>query len=223
MARAIYFDVYGTLCDTASVTARLDEELDASGAVTDGVERIWRERQLRYSTHAALMDEYEPFWELTSRALDYALGVYGVDADAATRRRLLEAYDELEPFPDAEETLRTLSADRDVSVLSNGNPEMLERLCENAGLTPHLDRIVSAHKVGTYKPAPAVYRNAADRADRSLDECRLVSANGWDVAGAGAAGMRTAWVNRRDDPPEELGASPDATVSSLSELPSALD
>ena len=220
MARALCFDMYGTLCDTTTVTARLAAELDASGAVVDGVEALWRERQLRYSTHAALMDAYEPFWDLTSRGLDYALAVYGLDPDSATRRRILEAYDELDPFPDAAETLRRLSdAGRELVVLSNGDPAMLDRLAENAGLTDHLDGIVSADEVATFKPDPAVYEHAADRLDRSVGDCRLVSSNAWDVAGAGAAGMRTAWVNRRNDPPEELGADPDVELASLAELP----
>jgi 2-haloacid dehalogenase len=220
MARALCFDMYGTLCDTTTVTTRLEAELDASGAVVDGVEAVWRERQLRYSTHAALMDAYEPFWDLTSRGLDYALAVYGLDPDSETRRRILEAYDELEPFPDAETALRRLSeAGRELVVLSNGNPAMLERLAENAGLAEHLDGIVSADEATTFKPDPAVYERAGARLDRSLDDCRLVSSNAWDVAGAGAAGMRTTWVNRRNDPPEELGADPDEELASLAELP----
>jgi 2-haloacid dehalogenase len=64
-----------------------------------------------------------------------------------------------------------------------------------------------------------VYEHAAGRLDRSVGDCRLVSSNAWDVAGAGAAGMRTAWVNRRNDPPEELGADPDVELASLAELP----
>ncbi|SFR47013.1 haloacid dehalogenase type II [Halogeometricum limi] len=219
MARALCFDMYGTLCDTSTVTTRLSEELDVSGAVVDGVERTWRERQLRYSTHAALMESYEPFWNLTARGLDYALALYDLDPSAETRRRILEAYDELEPFPDADETLRRLSEDgRELAVLSNGNPAMLKRLAENTGLMKHLDRIVSAGEVETFKPAPAVYEHAADRLDRSIGDCRLVSSNAWDVAGAGAAGMKTAWVNRRNDPPEELGADPDRELRSLEEL-----
>lgn len=219
MARALCFDMYGTLCDTSTVTARLEAELDATGTVVDGVESTWRQRQLRYSTHATLMESYEPFWNLTARALDYALDVYGLDPSSERRRRILDAYDELEPFPDADETLRRLSeGGREVALLSNGNPSMLKRLAENTGLMKHLDKVISAGEVETFKPAPAVYEHAADRLDRSIDDCRLVSSNAWDVAGAGEAGMATAWVNRRNDVPETLGADPDLELASLSEF-----
>ncbi|MFC7173440.1 HAD-IA family hydrolase [Haloplanus litoreus] len=130
--------------------------------------------------------------------------------------RIAEAYDHLESFPGAAETLDRLSADgHEVVVLSNGNPEMLERLAENAGLRAHLDGIVSAHAVRTFKPDPAVYKHAAETLDRLLDDCRLVSANAWDIAGAGNVGMATTWVNRTRDPPESIGARPDSQVSTL--------
>jgi len=115
-----------------------------------------------------------------------------------------------------------LSETHTVAVLSNGNPEMLEELAANAGLAEHLDDLVSAHEVRTFKPDPAVYRNAADRLDRSLGDCRLVSSNPWDVAGAASAGMATAWVNRTREPPETVGGEADLTVESLSALADTL-
>jgi 2-haloacid dehalogenase len=225
MARptALCFDMYGTLCDTSSVTRRLGEVLGVSGALADAVDETWRRKQLQYSSQAAQMDAYEPFWDLTARALDYALARYGLDPSTDERDRLLGAYDHLSPYPDAAAVLETLGdAGVTVAVLSNGNPAMLDRLAANAGLAPHLDAVVSADEVSTFKPAPAVYENAADRLGVPVGACRLVSANAWDVAGAGEAGMATAWVNRRRDPPERIGATPDVVVESLAALPAAL-
>ncbi|MFB6156007.1 MAG: haloacid dehalogenase type II [Haloferacaceae archaeon] len=223
MPEALCFDMYGTLCDTSSVTARLGEALDAPGVLTDVIDETWRRTQLAYSFQLSVMGDYEPFWTVTRRALDYALAQYGLDPDDETRARILGAYEHLDPFPGAVETLSRLRDEGyTVAVLSNGNPEMLDRLAENAGLASHLDDVVSADEVGTFKPSPAVYENAASRLDCDLGDCALVSGNSWDVAGAGAAGMGTAWVNRRRDPFEEIGARPDREVTSLVELPDAL-
>jgi 2-haloacid dehalogenase len=212
----ICFDMYGTLCDTSSVRTRLGEELDVADRLVAAVDETWRRKQLQYSYQSAQMDEYEPFWSLTEHALDYALAQFDLDPDSETRERILAAYDHLEPFSGAAETLDRLSADgHEVVVLSNGNPEMLERLAENAGLWPHLDGVVSAHAVRTFKPDPAVYEHAAEALGRLLDDCRLVSSNAWDVAGAGNAGMATTWVNRTRDPPETIGARPDVEVTTL--------
>ncbi|WP_248897277.1 haloacid dehalogenase type II [Haloplanus halobius] len=210
------FDMYGTLCDTSSVRARLGEELGVAETLVAAVDETWRRKQLQYSYQSAQMDDYEPFWSITTHALDYALAQYDLDPDAETRERIRDAYDHLEPFSGAAETLDRLSAaGHDVVILSNGNPEMLERLAENAGLLAHVDDIISAHAVRTFKPDPAVYEHAAETLGRSLPDCRLVSSNAWDVAGAGNAGMATTWVNRQRDPPETIGAEPDRRVTTL--------
>jgi 2-haloacid dehalogenase len=210
------FDMYGTLCDTSSVQARLGEELGVADRLVAAVDETWRRKQLQYSYQSAQMDAYEPFWSVTGHALDYALAQFDLDPDADTRTRLLHAYDHLDPFPGAVEALDRLSAaGHEVVVLSNGNPEMLERLADNAGLSSHLDGILSAHAVRTFKPDPAVYEHAAETLDRPIGDCRLISSNAWDVAGAGNAGMATTWVNRTRDPPEFIGARPDREVTTL--------
>ena len=215
------FDMYGTLCDTSSVRRRLGETLGVSDRLVAAVDETWRRKQLQYSYQSAQMDAYEPFWDLTAHALDYALAAYDLDPDAETRDRIRDAYDHLDPFPGAVEALTRLSeAGHEVVVLSNGNPAMLERLAANAGLAPHLDDVLSADAVRTFKPDPSVYEHAAATLDRPLGDCRLISSNAWDVAGAGNAGMATTWVNRARDPPEAIGARPDHEVATL---PAAAD
>jgi len=213
------FDMYGTLCDTSSVRTRLGAELGVADRLVAAVDETWRRKQLQYSYQSAQMDDYEPFWAITEHALDYALAQYDLDPDPDARTRILRAYDHLDPFPGAAEALDRLSAaGHDVVVLSNGNPAMLERLADDAGLSPHLDDILSAHAVRTFKPDPAVYEHAAETLDRPLGDCRLISSNAWDIAGAGNAGMATTWVNRTRDPPEAIGARPDREVDSLSDV-----
>lgn len=211
------FDMYGTLCDTGSVRAAVGETLDVSGTVAAEIDAVWRRKQLQYSYLAALMEAYRPFHEVTRDALRYALDRYGVAADARTRGELLDAYDRLDPYPDAAETLRRLrSAGHTAVVLSNGNPAMLRRLADNTGLAAHLDGLCSAHAAGTFKPAPAVYETAAAELGVPIGEATLVSGNAWDVAGAGHAGMRTAWIDRSREPTERIGPAPDETYRSLS-------
>lgn len=220
---AICFDMYGTLCDTASVTRTLRRELDVADSLVDAVETTWRARQLRYSYQLALMEAYRPFWSVTRDALAFALDRYDLAADAETRERILGSYEELEPFPGAMDALEALSsAGHTVAVLSNGNPEMLSTLAANAGLSEALDAILSADAAGTFKPAPAVYETAAAELDEPIGDCWLVSGNAWDVAGAGSAGMETVWVNRANDPFERIGTEPTATVETLAGVPEAV-
>jgi len=213
------FDMYGTLCDTSSVRTRLGETLAVPDRLVAAIDETWRRKQLQYSYQSAQMDDYEPFWDITAHALDYALAAYDVDPSADDRERILTAYDHLDPFPGAAEALdRLSSAGHEVVVLSNGNPAMLKRLADDAGLSPHLDGILSAHAVRTFKPDPAVYEHAADSLGLPIGDCRLISSNAWDIAGAGNAGMATTWVNRTRDPPEHIGARPDREVRTLPEV-----
>lgn len=213
---AVCFDMYGTLCDTGSVVDALRRELEVSDALVNELDTTWRTKQLQYSYQLALMGEYRRFWRVTRDALDYALARYELDPDEETRHQVMNAYEELTPFPGAVDLLEDLEAAGDrVAVLSNGNPAMLETLAENAGLIEHLDAIVSADAVGTYKPAAVIYEHAAEELGVPIGDCWLVSGNAWDVAGAGAAEMQTVWINRVRDPFERIGPEPDAVVPEL--------
>lgn len=220
---ALCFDMYGTLCDTSSVTATLSEQLDVTDRFVAEIDLMWRQKQLQYSFQLNAMNEYVPFEEVTERALEYTLEFYDLDPDEDAHGRILDSYDELAPYPDAVETVERLSeAGFTTAILSNGNPEMLEPLAAHAGLTPHLDDIVSADEVSAFKPTPAVYENAAERVGVPLDQCRLVSSNAWDVAGASNAGMMTGWVNRAREPPERVGGVASVQVRTLTELANSL-
>ena len=223
MPEAFCFDMYGTLFNTQSVAAAVRERVDAPDAVVADLVQLWRQKQLQYSYQVALMDAYEPFWNVTGHALDYSLAYYGIDRDEVETETILQSYEHLSPYDDAVAALEELS-ERDVqlSILSNGNPSMLETLAENADLDGYFEAIISADEVSTFKPSPAVYRNAADRLDEALEDCWLISSNAWDVAGAAQAGMGVAWVNRANEPQERIGGDPTETVDSLDALPGLL-
>lgn len=224
MSAAICFDMYGTLFETGSVSQRCRDRIEAPVPVVEAIVDLWRHKQLAYSFQVALMDAYQSFWDLTAAALDYALAYYGVDLRATDRDAILASYEELDPFDDTVETLDRLAAEEyRLAILSNGTPEMLETLAENTGIKDRFESIISAHDVETFKPHPAVYEQVVDRFGVSFEDCWHVSANGWDAAGAAQAGLRVAWVNRSNEPPERVGGSADVTVSSLAGFASEVD
>ncbi|GAA0654001.1 haloacid dehalogenase type II [Salarchaeum japonicum] len=219
---ALCFDMYGTLCDTSSVTAALRRELDASAAHAANIDATWRRRQLEYAQQRSQMNDYATFHAVTGDALDYALARHNETPSAATRDRILDAYDALDPFPDALGALDALRDEFELAVLSNGNPEMLDTLAATTGIDERVSHILSADAVSTFKPTPAVYEHAANELDRPIEDCWLVSSNAWDVAGASNAGMNAAWVNRENDPEERVGGRATVEVESLAALPDAL-
>lgn len=216
-------DSYTTLVDVdaqAEVLAEVVPALDDPEAVS----RTWRSRAIQYTMIANAIDAYRPFSALLDLSLDYALGVAGQDVDdgtrAAIRRTVYE--DRLAVFDDVTPALEALAAaGYPVSVVSNGDPAMLDHLLAAAGIEDVVEAAVSADEVGQYKPAPAIYRHAADRTDTPIERILHVSGGSMrDVWGAAHAGMQTAWLRRPEKrrPREYLGREPDLVVGGLTDL-----
>lgn len=218
-ARAVVFDAYGTLLDVASAAAAAQDVL---GARWQPLSDLWRQRQLQYSWLRAVMGRHADFWTVTGDALDFALEALRIQ-EPGLRARLLDAYERLGPYPDAEVTLRRLrEGGLRTAILSNGSPRMLAAAVRSARIDLHLDHVLSVEEVGVYKPHPSVYRLAVERLGVWPAEIVFVTANGWDAWGAKAGGLRVAWCNRAGQPRERLGEGPDAEIGTLADLPALL-
>lgn len=219
---AVALDLYGTLVDPLAIAAALERTMPRPAAQL--VAATWRRTQIEYAFRLTVMNRYRDFAELTERSLEFALLEHGQPLGRPERAALLERYNALEPFPDVLPALQALAgAGIEIAVLSNGSPSMLEACLSGGGLRRHIPRVISVDAVGVYKPHPDVYRLAAAEMDRPIDEIRLVSCNPFDIVGAAAAGMRTAWINRSSARFDTLGVQPDVTISSLAELLGVLD
>ena len=142
--------------------------------------------------------------------------------DRALRSKLLDAYLELDAFPDARTALAGLK-DRGMrtGILSNGTPQMLRVATEASGTAELLDAVLSVDAVRLYKPRPEVYALVTDRFGLAPEEIVFVSSNRWDIMGAASFGFRTVWVNRAHAPEEYEDRSPACIVSNLGALASA--
>jgi 2-haloacid dehalogenase len=219
---ALVFDLYGTLVDPLAIAEELESAMSRADA--QRVARTWRRTQLEYTFRLTAMGRYEDFAWVTERSLEYALRECDCDLGPRDRATVLGRYDGLEPFPDVVPALEALAGrGHQMAVLSNGSRSMLRDCLMASGLQQHLPVVISVDAVRAYKPHPAVYRLAAETLRRPIDRIRLVSSNPFDIVGASAANMRTAWANRRAHPFDTLGTEPDITVTSLAELPALLD
>ncbi len=214
MIRGYVFDAYGTLFDVHSV---VEAGRDVTGDPA-ALSALWRQKQLEYTWLRALMGRYEDFWAVTEAALRFALRRLSLQASAAQIRRLMEAYLSLACFPEVEMALERL-APRPRAILSNGSPRMLQAAVAASGLGKHFAHVLSVDAVKTYKPAPAVYRLGVQALGITAGDLLFVSSNAWDVAGAKAFGYQVAWCNRAAASAEELGLTPDFTVTRLDQLP----
>ena len=92
---------------------------------------------------------------------------------------------------------------------------MLHPLMEFSGLQSLFTDAISADEIKQYKPSPAAYVYALEKAGVKREEVLFMSSNGWDISGAKSFGFHTAWINRNHLPVEELQLAPDAIYDDL--------
>ena len=138
------FDAYGTLFDFNSAVAR---HRGAVGPKADALSELWRSKQIQYTWLRNSMAAYAKFWQVTGEALDHCLAVHGIE-DPGVREKLLSAYLALDPFPEVPATLDRLKrAGVRLAILSNGNPEMLDRMVAASKLADRFEAVLSVDAV----------------------------------------------------------------------------
>jgi 2-haloacid dehalogenase len=217
--KACVFDAYGTLFDVHSAVRR---HAAACGENAEAISALWRQKQLEYTWTRSLMRRHADFEQVTGEGLDHALRVYGRD-DPSLRQALMDAYLELDAYPEVPAVLRRLRADGiRTAILSNGSPATLAAAVRSAGIGDLLDAVYSVESVGVYKPDPRVYQLAADGLGLAKERIWFQSSNVWDAAAAGAFGFNVVWCNRGGAPIEYGWAFAPTEVRSLDELPDIL-
>jgi 2-haloacid dehalogenase len=213
----IGLDVYGTLVDPLGIT---DYLRPYAGAQAERMAETWRAKQLEYSFRRAAMGRYANFDICTRQALEWVLSAFDINLSGDQVGAILEKYKRLPAYPDAESGLSSLKANGyALYAFSNGVGESLKMLLGDAGLLAHLDGVISVDEVRTFKPDPRVYDHLARRLGFALSNSWLVSCNAFDVIGAKAAGLKSAWIKRAGttvfDP---WGIEPDIIARDLNDL-----
>jgi len=161
-----------------------------------------------------------PYREIGRRSLDLTLERAGVSHTDGEVTRLVSEIERLRPFADVPDALERLRRHYRLVVLSNGDPEMLERGIQFSGLA--FERAISAAEAGSFKPDSATYRKAADLVGLRMDSILFVACHAFDCVGARACGMRTAFVDRRGRPFGKTPHQPDLVVPDFPALAAAL-
>jgi 2-haloacid dehalogenase len=198
--RVLAFDIFGTTVDWyTGVATQVAAAGAAHGVELDGgaLASAWRQR---YLPSMDLVRTGELPWcnldVLHRRSLDELLEEQGAGAafDEAARAELVRAWHRLPAWPDAVAGLARLRGSYVLAATSNGGFALLTNLVKAAGLP--FDCIISAELARHYKPDPEVYRTVAALLDVRSEQVLMVACHTWDLAGAAAAGLRTAFVER---------------------------
>lgn len=171
LPRWALFDLNGTLLDPGAV----GEDLLATAVHASMVE--------------SMSGSYRPLPELMRAVLEREREQ---DIEA-----VLERFASMPAYPEAAAALRTLrSAGVSAGVLSNSSRTAALSALEAAGLAVEL--VVGSDSVRVFKPDPRMYAAGVEATGAEPADVVMVAAHWWDVLGASRAGLRTAWVARKE-------------------------
>lgn len=217
MKYTIAFDVYGTLINTSGIFNSLEKLMREKASLFMDT---WRNKQLEYSFRRGLMNKYEDFSICTKDALAFCCLKFNIKLTKKQKADLMDEYKILPAFSDVKMGLQSLKDEgHKLFAFSNGNANAIVNLLDNAKISNYFEGIVSVEEVKMFKPNPMVYAHFNKKTGATkLNSC-LVSSNPFDVIGAAAYGMKTAWVQRSSatifDP---WGIKPNETIHTIIEL-----
>ena len=212
--KAIIFDAYGTLFDVNSAAEKCKEKI---GDKWEGFANYWRMTQLEYTWLRSLMKRHKDFWQITNDSLDKSMKFFNIES--SMKDELLDLYKVLSTFPEVKNTIIKLKEKNyKLAILSNGTPQLLSDLVKSNDLENMFDDIFSIEEVGIYKPSPKVYDLPVVKYKIQKNEIMFLSANTWDISGAGNYGYNSVWVNRNNNILDNLDYKIKNEIKSLNQL-----
>lgn len=191
--KVLLFDLNETLLDLAEVRKSVANILNGG----DDVVSLWFETMLHYSLVANATDEYQNFGDIGAAALVMLSKNRTLQLDMDGAKKALAPIRSAPSHPDVPTALQDLSEKGyRMAVLTNSPREGMKAQLENAGIDTFFERKLSVEDIGIYKPNRHVYRWAARKLGVAPEDCLFIAGHGWDVAGARAAGMHTAFLSR---------------------------
>ena len=222
--KVVMFDQYGTVVDmqgglTEFVTPFLNEKgwQGKPGAFVTW----WRRTHFENSMIDALLHrEHTPYREIGHAAVAYTMERAGIRYTEDEVRMLVAAIERLPPFPDVPLAMDRLRTRYKIVVLSNGDPDMLE--AAKAYHKIPFDAVISVAVANAFKPHVATYTKAAEIMKVRMDEVLFVANHAFDCIGAKAAGMHTAFIDRRKRPFGRTPYQPDLWLPDMQSLAQAM-
>jgi 2-haloacid dehalogenase len=212
------FDVNETLLDLAALDGPFAE---LTGTPT--ARREWFDLLIHAALTLTAADTYRDFAELAGECVVAVARAHGRTVSDEQRRAVLGALRSLPAHQDVPGGLASLGkAGHRLVALTNSPLATVRAQLAHAELADLFDDIFSAEQVGALKPAPAAYRLVTDALGVDPADAVLVAAHDWDIAGAQAAGLRTAFLARPGHRQLPATPAPTWTVPDLDALATAL-
>jgi 2-haloacid dehalogenase len=214
------FDQYGTVVDMQSGLVEASTPFLKRKGWTgkpDAFVTWWRRTHFENSMIDALLrGPCTPYREIGHRSVALVMDRAGISYTMDEVHDLVAQIEKLRPFPEVPEALARLQRRYKIVVLSNGDPDMLEAARPYHGIP--FDAIISVAEANSFKPDLATYTKAAELVGVGMEEVLFVANHTFDCIGAKSAGMRTAFIDRRQRPFGITPHQPDISVPTMTAL-----
>ncbi len=217
-APLVTFDLFSALVDSRSGAAATLGRLAAERGWAATGEQLYDAWDARNKASQRNTEEWLSFAEHSRRALADAYADLDVPGDAtADTATLLASVGSWPLWPDTRAGLAAIARVFPVGVLSNVDDALFARTAV-AALVPD-DAVLTSERLRAYKPAPAIYRRALERAGGRLVH---VATSARDVRGALEAGLTVVRLRRTGHAPDPAGPRPRWDADGTAELLPAL-
>ncbi|GAB3009510.1 haloacid dehalogenase type II [Saccharothrix stipae] len=211
-------DVNETLLDLASLD---DFFADLTGDA--GARREWFDLLIHNALTTTALGGYKPLGEIAGACLGSVAAAHGGTVTGEHEKELAGLLRELPAHPEVADAIARLrEAGFGVVTLTNSVAAVVEDQMVNSGLRPLIDAIYAADQVQRLKPAPEPYRLVLREQGVAASDAVLVAAHDWDVAGAAAAGLNSAFVAREGRKPLPAADAPTIVGDDLDDVATRL-
>ena len=214
------FDCYGTLIDWESGI------LAALRPVLARHDRHFTDRELLalYTRYEAELEAgpYQHYRDILRGVMNGISRECGFAPTAAERNAIADSVGRWPPFADTVAALRQLKPRYRLVIISNIDDDLFAQSAQLLGV--EFDDVITAQRVGAYKPSPKNFHVALDRIGVPHEQVLHVAQSLYhDHVPAKALGLATVWVNRGSiraglglAPPAQV--TPDLVVPDLATL-----
>lgn len=223
-ARALFFDVGGTILDWSVMPAKITKYFSDRGIKIDGKTFWvpWRTKLFFYMMYNSMIGSgFTPLEELATRSTMALAKSMKIDLNPSDAGGVLPLLGELDVYPDVMPGLQKM---RELGYKLVPHTQLSIGVLRKALLDRFKwDAYFTSETFGIYKPHRSIYLKAIDVMGLDRSEVIYVTSNQFDVFGAKGVGFRTAWVDRWNEPLEPYGYTPDWQVKDFVELAKVLE
>lgn len=176
--------------------------------------------------HLQALAAWAPIYQ--RQTWEYALAEHSIVDDSLARLLAMRFRDERRArhqlFPETEAVLRQLQPAYPLALVTNGAPDIQRDKIAGSHIAHFFEAIVVSGELGIGKPAATIFAHALSLLGREAAQALMVGDSlTRDIQGAQGAGIRAVWICRTDTPRQPTQIVPDATISSLGQLPALLE